>query len=200
MFYLMCHLFKIELLPIQMIFASLIMAFTSHVLRSVYEFPELDVFIQMVLMFCFVWLLFRIHIFYATIMTGMVYQAYFFIQTSYYYLMDNVGAFNENLPYIFAYSTYILQTLSAFTALGLGWWIYKKRRGFDFVPDRPSGHLVLKKRDKILFFLNIPAFFIFISTMYLALYFQQIFIVVPICYALILYSYLYISYKRDRSI
>jgi hypothetical protein len=200
MLYLMFCIFKIEFLPIHMTFASIIMAFASHVIRTVYLLPDLDVLIQMLLMFCFVWLLFRIHIFYATIMTGMAYQAYMFIQTTYYYIMDSLGAFNDNLPSVFAYSTNILQTVSAFTAFVLGWWIYKKRKGFDFVPDRPRGHLTLKKRDTILFILNVPAFVIITFTMYLTFHFQQVYIIIPLIYALMLYSYLYIAYKKDRGL
>jgi hypothetical protein len=191
---------EIDLLPIHIIFASLIMAISSFVIRSDYQQPTLDVFTQFLWMFCLVWLLFRIHIFYATIMTSMTYLAYIFIQMIYYYGMLQLGVFDENgsLPFIYAYSTYILQTLSALTAIGLGWWVFKRRRGFDFVPDQSRGRLRLKKRDKVMFFLNLPTVFLITAIIYLTAHVQQIFIVVPLIYACFLYVYLYLSYRRDR--
>lgn len=63
MFYLAFKVFKIDVYPVEMIFASTIMAFVSFVLRNDYEMVLTDVLFQYLLTFCFMWLLFRIHIF-----------------------------------------------------------------------------------------------------------------------------------------
>lgn len=86
MFYMIFRIFKIDIMVKEFIFASTIMAFISYVLRAEYQLPYVDVMIQASLMLSFMWMLFRIHIFYATILTGMAYQIYMLIQTMYYFL------------------------------------------------------------------------------------------------------------------
>lgn len=196
MFYFMFKVFKIEIYPVQMIFSSVIMAFISYVLRDEYGVPQIDVFVQMLLMFLFVWMMFRIHIFYATILTGVSYQFYMLLQTAYYYIMQQAGLFDTKIPYILSSSVFILQTLSAATAFFIGWIVYKNRKGFDFVPDKPNGRIFIHFRDKVLFALIIPSFFIIAATMYLAEY-SDLFHLVPFIYGAILFFYIYLSYKKD---
>jgi hypothetical protein len=199
MFYLMFRMFKIDLMFKEMLFASIIMAFVSYTLRAVYEIPVLDVPLQLILMLAFVWMLFRVHLFYATIMTGMVYQAYFLIQTVFYYLLNILGEFNNSLPVVTNISTYLLQFISVISACLIGLFVSRKRKGFDFVPDKPKGRLFLKKKDWVLLALSIPSFSVVSFTIFLVEQFNEIFFVVDGFYAVILYSYLFMSYKRDRS-
>lgn len=199
MFYLIFKLFKIDLFPKEMIFASLIMSFISYVLRTVYELPQVDVVVQVLLMFSFIWLLFKIHVFYAIILTGMAYQAYMLIQTLYYFIMDNAGLFDGgNIPYILSINTFVLQALSATTAIGTGYFLSAKRKGFDFVPDKPNGKIAVKTWEKVLLILNIPSVLIVLLTMYFTNYLPNLYFIVPTFYAITLYSYLYVSYKKDR--
>lgn len=198
MFYLIFKLFKIDLFPKEMIFASLVMSFISYVLRTVYELPQVDVVVQVLLMFSFIWLLFKIHVFYTAILTGMAYQAYMLIQTLYYFIMDNAGLFDGDLPYILSISTFVLQALSAATAIGTGYFLSAKRKGFDFVPDKPNGKIAVKTWEKVLLILNIPSVLIVLLTMYFANYLSGLFFLVPTANAVILYGYLYVSYKKDR--
>lgn len=198
MFYLIFKLFKIDLFPKEMIFASLIMSFISYVLRTVYELPQVDVVVQVLLMFSFIWLLFKIHVFYAAILTGMTYQAYMLIQGLYYFIMDNAGVFESEIPYILGTSTFVLQTLSAATAIGIGYYVAMKRKGFDFVPDKPHGKITVKGWEKVLLILNIPSVVIVLLTMYFATTFSAFFFIIPIVNATFVYGYLYFSYKKDR--
>jgi hypothetical protein len=174
------------------------MAFISFVLRTVYAIPDYDVLVQMILFFAFIWMLFRIHVYYAVILTGMGYQAYFLIQTLLFFLMDRLGAFSSQLPNVLSIFTYLLQLLSALTAYLIGLYVYKKRKGFDFIPDKHYGRLRLRSRDKVLFALNFPAVFIVSTTIYLTSHLQKMYLLIIIFYALTLYSYIYYSYKRDR--
>lgn len=199
MFFLMFRIFKIDLMPKEMVFASLIMAFVSYTLRAVYEIPSLDVPIQLALMLAFVWMLFRIHIFYTTIMIGMTYQAYFLIQTGYYYLFKFLGGFDTLLPIISSNITYFMQIISAATAFTIGIYVLKKRKGFDFVPDKPRGRLYLQRRDKILLALSIPSFSVVSFTFFLIERLHEVFFLIQAVCAVVLYGYLYMSYMRDRS-
>lgn len=199
MLFLMFRLFKIDLMLKEMLFASAIMAFVSYTLRAVYDLPSLDVPLQLTLMLAFVWMLFRIHLFYATIMTGVTYQAYFLLQTTYYFLLKIMGTFDTSFPVITNVSTYFLQILSAGSVYAAACWILKKRKGFDFVPDKPKGRLQLRGRDKLLLALSIPSFATVSFTVFLVERLHGFFFIVDGFCAAILFGYLYMAYKRDRS-
>lgn len=199
MFYLMFKLFKIDLLPKEMLLSAVVMSFASHTLRTMYGFLYLDVIVQFGLMLCFVWMLFRIHIFYAGIMTGMAYQAYMLIQTLNYFLLGELGLFSIPIPSVSSISIYILQVCSASSAFLIGWWVARKRKGFDFVPDKPSVRIRMKKRDVVLLALNLPSFLVIVLTMYLIENVQRIYYGIPFVYAAVLALYLHLSYKKDRN-
>ncbi|KWX74928.1 hypothetical protein AMQ84_18870 [Paenibacillus riograndensis] len=199
MFYLALRTFKIDIFHKEIVFSSLIMAFFSFILRHEYNFIEVDVLLQFILLTCFLWLLLRINLFYATIITGITYQAYSFIQTMCFFIMEQFGLFSLESPYSINFMTFALQILSAVTAISTAIYIGKKRLGFDFVPDKQEGKVQIHTRDKILFALNIPSVVIVMSTMYFIQNLSRFFIIVPVTYALILYTYLHLSYQKDRS-
>lgn len=196
-FYLAFKIFKIDLYPKEMVFASFVMGFFSYSLRTHYELFELDILSQYALMFCFMWLLFRIHPFYASILTGMAYQAYSVIQTTLYYLLNFIIRLPLDSTDSVSINIMVLQVVSALTAMGIGLYVGHKRKGFDFVPDKPDIKIKPSAMEKILFALNLPALFIITSVSF---FFQsEYFFFIPIFYGLILWGYLYLSYKKDRS-
>ncbi|RXZ83330.1 hypothetical protein EBB07_05825 [Paenibacillaceae bacterium] len=200
MFYLVFKVFKIDIFVKEIVFASVIMGFISFVLRNEYHLLQLDLVIQIILMFLFIWLLFRIHIFYSIILVGMVYQIYFLIQSALFFLMDLFNLFHYQQPFTFSYSIMVLQILSASTAYSIGRIIFVKRKGFDFVPDKPAGKIVIKRQDKILMALTIPSITIgvTISILYFNGNLSQIYFLIPIVSIVILLGFLTISYKKDR--
>lgn len=196
-FYLAFKIFKIDLYPKEMVFASFVMGFFSYSLRTHYELFELDILSQYALMFCFMWLLFRIHPFYASILTGMAYQAYSVIQTTLYYFLNFIIRLPLDSTDSVSINIMVLQVISALTAMGIGLYVGHKRKGFDFVPDKPDIKIKPSAMEKILFALNLPALFIIASVSF---FFQSdYFIFIPIFYGLILWGYLYLSCKKDRS-
>lgn len=197
MFYLAFKVFKIDLYPKEMLFASLIMAFFSFVVRVNYLWVEPDIIIQYILMFCFFWLLFRIHLFYAAILTGMTYQAYTFIQIAYILLLNKIGVFSAQTFYGINIYSYLLQILSSCTAFIIAYYIGYRRKGFDFIPDKPHGIIKISKREKLLFIMNLPTVAIVISIMHL--FNSRYFFAVPLIYGVLLFCYIYLSYTKDRS-
>lgn len=73
-------IFKIDLYHLEFVFVGLICTYFSYNIRYGHQLPDLDTVIQFLLICCFVWLLFRVHIFYAVILSALAYQAYAFIQ------------------------------------------------------------------------------------------------------------------------
>lgn len=197
MFFLAFSLFKIDIYPKEMIFAGFIMAFFSYVIRVNYEWVEADLIIQYALMFCFFWLLFRIHMFYAAILTGITYQAYTFIQLLYFVLFDKISNISDHFFYSININSYLLQVLTAASTILIGYSIGRRRKGFDFIPDKPNGLIKVSKLEKMLFILNLPTAAIVISIMYL--FNSEYFLAVPLIYGFLLFCYIYLSYTKDRS-
>ncbi|MEK3878718.1 MULTISPECIES: hypothetical protein [unclassified Paenibacillus] len=198
MFYLAFKVFKIDVYPVEMIFASTLMAFVSFVLRNDYEMVLTDVFFQYLLTFCFIWLLFRIHIFYAVSMTGLTYLAYMFIQSSCYLFMKLIGLYQVGLPYT-SIAVYVLQFISATAAITIGTYIGKKKKGFDFVPDKQNVKVKIEQREIKILILSAPSLIFVILLVILTEKYSQYFFLMPMIYAVLLYAYLYLSYKKDRT-
>ncbi|MNO40330.1 hypothetical protein D3C76_304730 [compost metagenome] len=199
MFFLAFKIFKIDLYHKEMVFASFIMGFSSYSIRINYGMFQLDILSQYALMFCFMWMLFRIHPFYAPILTGMVYQTYFVIQTSLMYLLDSLINMPLNTSDPITKNMIAMQILSALTAILIGMYVGHKRIGFDFVPDKPDMKIKPTTSEKILFALNLPTLIVSTSISY---FFESLFFfffLIPIFYGIILWGYLYFSYKKDRN-
>ncbi|WP_340010791.1 hypothetical protein MHI32_21505 [Paenibacillus sp. FSL H7-0690] len=197
MFFLAFKIFKIDLYHKEMVFASFIMGFCSYTIRINYGIFPLDIFSQFALMFCFMWMLFRIHPFYASILTGMAYQAYSVIQASIVYLLNSVMSMPLNTSDPITNNIMTMQILSALAAILIGMYVGYKRIGFDFVPDKPDVKVKPTTSEKILFALNLPT--VIVVTLFTYFIESNFFFLIPIFYGVILWGYLYFSYKKDRN-
>ncbi|WP_379162011.1 hypothetical protein [Paenibacillus sp. sgz5001063] len=197
LFYLGFKIFKIDLYPKEIIFAGLIMAFFSYFIRVNNGFAELDVLTQYVLVFCFFWLLFRIHVFYSAIMTGMSYLLYMLFQSTFYLLLNSTPIFSLHLFGI-SIGIYFLQLISALSAFAFGFYIGKKRKGFDFIPDKPDEKIIIGIHEKILFSLSFPSIIVVLLMIYFFESYSRFFIVVPLFFVVLLFGYLNFSIKKNR--
>lgn len=197
LFYIAFKIFKLDIYPKEIVFAGLIMAFISYTLRNNYGLSKTDVFLQYTLTFLFIWLLFRIHIFFAVIVTGVAYQAYMLIQSVLYLFMNSTGIYELQFPSI-SIGIYILQILTSATAFIVAYNIGVRRKGFDFIPDKPEGRVTISKSDKILFALCIPSVLVVILMLYLIEYLPHFFFVIPLFYGFLLFGYLYLSSQKNR--
>ncbi|MDF9840458.1 hypothetical protein M2105_001457 [Paenibacillus sp. PastF-1] len=197
MFLLAFRVFKIDLYIIEIIFASLIMAFVSFVLRHDYSMALTDVVIQYLLTFCFLWLLFRIHAFYATIMTGLMYLSYMLLQSVCYLIMNFTGFYSLPFPYT-TMGVNILQCISASLTIFISFYINKHRKGFDFVPDKRSVRVQINSKEFILFALTLPSLLIIIFIFQISRQYSSFYFFLPLAYGALLCAYLYLSYKKDR--
>lgn len=198
MFYLAFKVFKIDIYPVEIIFASTLMAFLSYVLRHDYKMVLTDVAVQYLLTFCFLWLLFKIHVFYAAIMTGLAYLAYMLVQSTCYFLLKISGVYYIDIPFV-PDNVYLLQLISAALTIIIAYSVGKQRKGFDFVPDKQNYKVNIAFREIKLFILSAPALLIVIVMLILAQKYSQYFFLIPVIYAVLLYAYLYLSYKKDRT-
>lgn len=117
----------------QLILCSVLLSFISYVLFDALNMRPIAPIIQLPLVILCTWQIFRVHLFYAAIMTTFSYNCYAFLQSLYIVIMKGFGlSFEEvvSTPY-----SYILQPLTIGSTVLLGWIIYKRRVGFTFVPD-----------------------------------------------------------------
>ncbi|MCE3202093.1 hypothetical protein [Paenibacillus sonchi] len=197
LFYLGFKIFKIDLYPKEILFAGVIMAFFSHYIRVNNGFAALDVLTQYLLVFCFLWLLFRIHVFYSAIMTAMTYLSYMLFQSTIYLLMISIHIFSLQLHGI-SIGVYFMQLISAVSIFVVGYHIGKKRKGFDFIPDKPDEKIVIGKHEVILFLLSFPSIVLVFLMIYFFESYPKFFIVVPLFYLVLLFGYINFSFKKNR--
>ncbi|MEC0170740.1 hypothetical protein [Paenibacillus graminis] len=198
MFYLAFKVFKIDMYFKEIIFASLLMGFISYVLRFNYGLIQTDVVVQYLLTFFFLWLVFRIHIFYAAIMNGLTYLSYMLIQSTCYLVLSITGMYSLKYPFI-SVGVYLLQVISATSAILIGLFIGKRRVGFDFVPDKQNEKVKIRLREVKIFALSIPSVFIVLLMISLTEHYSQYFFLMPLAYGIPLFTYLFLSFKKDRS-
>lgn len=196
LFLLAFKIFKIDIYHKEIVFSSIIMGFISYVLRYDYGLLMTDIVLQYLLTFSFMWLLFRIHVFYAAIMTGLAYLTYMLIQSSCYLLMNATGLYALDFPFVTS-GIYLLQTVSATITILIASYVSKRRKGFDFVPDKQNDKVKIRSREIVIFFLSVPSLLIVLLMIYLSEQFTNFFYLMPLAYGILLYGYLYISYKKD---
>lgn len=197
LFYLGFKIFKIDIYPKEFVFAGIIMAFFSYVIRCDYQMAELDILVQYTLLICFLWLLFRTHIFYSFIITAIAYQSYLLIQSVLYLIINSIGIYHLNYPFI-SVGIYFLQIITASITIIIGYFIGKKRKGFDFIPDKPDAKIIFSKRDKIMFALTFPSILFIMLMLYFAEHLYRFFFIIPLMYSILLLGYLYLSDQKNR--
>jgi hypothetical protein len=119
------------------------------------------------------------------------------IQTSLYYILKFIIKLPLTIPDYFSTNVFVLQLISALTVICIGMYVGHKRIGFDFVPDKPDVKIKPTPSEKILFTLNLPTLIVITSFIYFVNSF--FFFLIPIFYGIILWGYLYLSYKKDRN-
>jgi hypothetical protein len=198
MYYLMFRIYKFDIYALSIFFTSLIASYISYTLRVHYQLPGVDMLVQILLMTAFVWLLFRVPLFYAALMTGTAYISYILIQLAYYLALNTSGLI-ATVPQLDAAGTYLMQSLSLLTAWWIGWIVHRRGKGFSFVPHNPNEKVVLDRRSMILLYLYVPALlcagllYYLISTSRYSLFF-----LIPAVLGLVLAAMVFWSYRRDR--
>lgn len=130
-------------------------------------------------------------------MTAIAYQSYLLIQSLLYLIIDYTGIYGLNYPTI-STGIYILQILTATTTIIIANYVGKRRKGFDFIPDKPDEKITIGKREKIMFILTIPSIIFAMLMLFFAEHLFRFFFIIPLIYALLLFGYLYQSDKKNR--
>ncbi|MFD2114585.1 hypothetical protein [Paenibacillus yanchengensis] len=121
----------------------------------------------------------------------MVYQAYILIQSLLYYVISQIDPLMGLIN--------VLQAVTAIIVFLIGWFLNKKRKGFDFVPDSLNYRIKLKQHEKIILTLMIPTVALLMLTLHAMQNSPDWYILIPIIYALVFFLYIHYSYRKDRT-
>ncbi|HEY0828338.1 MAG TPA: hypothetical protein VGE40_09600 [Bacilli bacterium] len=169
---------------LQIIFASVIMSQFSFLIAGAEDISVIAPVLQFFIVFLFLWLMFRIHIFYAAVMTTFGYGWFLFIQTV-------LALVVESYPPL-----YLIQLGSSAFILFLCMFSSRYRLGFSFIPDNHHIKLNLKGENLrllvlvILTAITISIYYLFVLEGFLLLTF---FIML-----LILGLFLYSAIKKEK--
>ncbi|WP_020617051.1 hypothetical protein [Paenibacillus daejeonensis] len=151
----------------QILFASAIMALLSHFIFEVLELRVIATLLQPPVIFLILWQMFRVHIFYAALMTVYGYMGYLFIQYFFLILMIWMDIPLEVLmPH--TNQAYVLQSLSVMTTLVIVGLLYRFRIGYTFVPDYEYAPLTMRGLNLKLFFLILGGYGVISITNFIA--------------------------------
>lgn len=122
--------------------AAVLMAETSYILRLVFHYDSITPVFMLFWFLIFVWRVFRIHPFFALLMTVTGYLSYLFVQSALLYALQIFFTLEQiSSPLIHAK---FFQIGSSTITLGVAYWLLRRRIGFSFVPDRMDEKIEMK--------------------------------------------------------
>ncbi|MCD9023692.1 hypothetical protein [Cohnella silvisoli] len=143
-----------------MIIAAAVMAQSSYLLRFIFHQDSITPIIMLLWFVVFFWRLFRIHPFYALLMTVTGYLGYLVIQSALLYLLQIPFTLDEIVGSLLHIK--LVQVTSSTVTLLIAYWLLERRIGFSFVPDRLDEKVEMRGLNLLLLLVSIVACF-FIS-------------------------------------
>ncbi|WP_028559203.1 hypothetical protein [Paenibacillus pinihumi] len=141
----------------QIILTAAVMSFLSHFLFQVIDQRTLATILQPPVLFLLFWQVFRVHIFYSSLMTVYGYMGYLFVQHSVMTIFLWLGVPLEQLIPNTS-PLYVLQACSILIVLIAAAVLYKLRLGYTFVPDFEYAPVTLKGTNLGLLLLTIVGY------------------------------------------
>lgn len=124
------------------IIAAVLMAETSYILRLVFHYDSITPIFMLFWFLVFMWRVFRIHPFFALLMTVTGYLSFLAIQNMLLLLLQIQFTMEQiSTPLLHAK---LFQVGCSAVTLGVAYWLLRKRIGFSFVPDRMDEKVELK--------------------------------------------------------
>jgi hypothetical protein len=147
-------------MKMHIVMVCLLLSYVSYTTRTIYDLQLGSSLIQMVLMFFFIWLLFRVQFHYAALITLAGTTGYVFIQMPILYLLLSLKVFTTTDLDALKWPTHLLPISSSTVFALISLLIFKKNWGFSFVPD--SNHLYIKINKKTGIFLGLITLIFFL--------------------------------------
>ncbi|MEW9698890.1 hypothetical protein [Paenibacillus sp. SI8] len=199
MYYFMFRLFKMDIIPVSIFFASTVASVISFSLREIYYYPTLDIILQLLLTFLFLWQLCKVQMFYSALVSITGFVAVAAIQTGLFYIVHMIGFF-QNPPEPNSTDTHILQLVSASIVILISVFIRKRRLGFTFVPLSNYQAFQFTASNRKAVFIYISSLFpICLVYFFLDKHTSRLFFIIPMSLGFILVALLSWANKREFS-
>src|SRR5690625_1713853 len=183
-----------------LLFISLSLSYVSFTMRDHVGIESFAPIIQIMVLFLFIWLMFRIQVFYALLITVTGYFSLVIDQGLLIVLLDFLGViiFEQVAP-----STmigYYIQMLTAAVLIVLSSIVEKFNWGFDFVPHSEFAKVRMRHENTIILSIILVAFLIFLVTYSLVMYNKLIngFQIIVMTNIVALALLIYFARKKDK--
>ncbi len=127
------------------VFMGIVMSYISHNVRNIEELTSFAIIIQVTLQFLFVWLMYRIQVFYSLIISILSYFIYGIVQLLLIFLLNAVGIIEMDQLSTNIYIGYCLQLLTVILVIIISEVLERKQIGFNFVPHSEFAPIELSK-------------------------------------------------------
>ena len=179
---------------INTLIAAVVMAQTSYLLRFPLDLPFVTSFFMLVWIFLFLWRLFRIHPFYASLMAVTGYMTYITIQEFLLIFASLFVGFEKIIGNFHLGKT--LQVGSSSVSFLVYFLLLRKRIGFSFVPDKTEMKIKLDYIHRMLLMVTILSAFVICFTSFLAINFEFVMVIISATFMGVL---IYLTYLNERS-
>lgn len=142
-----------------------LLSYVSYTTRTVYGLAIESTLIQVGLLTLFIWLLFRVQVYYSLLMALTGHVAYGVVQFLLIFLFTFSGIFTLNDLESIKWPSHILPIATSIVFFLISIFVIKKNWGFSFVPDRTDEIYGNYKRNTLIL-LVITASFVLLSTLH----------------------------------
>ncbi|MEF3304063.1 hypothetical protein [Paenibacillus sp. GYB003] len=179
----------------QVVFTSFLLSLLSYFVFRTMEMRVLATVLQPPVVFLFFWQMFRVHYFYAAIVTIYGYLGYLVLQVPIYIGFDLLGVpYSELLPNTLAgYATQLISVTLVGLLVGT---LYKYRIGYSFVPECENRKVQLRGLNLRILML-VVAGYIVVAFMNLLVFGSGFAMLSFVSLAAVLGILLYLAQKKD---
>lgn len=165
LFILMFTMFKIPIKVnvIHILFASTVISYFVFSINEVDNIANYSIILQIIVLFLFVWLMFRIQIFYAFVISCVSFITYTLVQILIFYTLRIWGIVDMSTLNEEGYAIFLLQLSSVSFTLAICSYLRNKGIGFNYVPHSEDAKVKLTKTNITLLSTVIIASFIYQS-------------------------------------
>lgn len=199
MFILMLALFRFRIREYisHIVFASFLLSQLSYYMRVDFGLGSYVPVAFVIFTFLFVWLMFRVQLFYAAVMAVIGYITFFLLQGIIIFMGISLKLFtlDEIAP---TWLGYVLQLTTFAVAILISLLLLKKRLGFTFVPFSESAYFKLRGENILFLFLVLLG--VIVVGVYLYWGLQSFYSFMMVIAMLIFYlsSLMYLAIRREK--
>ncbi|MFD0716584.1 hypothetical protein [Paenibacillus sp. GCM10027626] len=189
-------MFPVRTYLIPTIFAAIVMAQTSYLAREVLNLDSITPLLMLGWIIVVIWMLFRVHIFYALLMAVTGYVCYGAMQLILIFLcqffidLDTLTTGFNQLK--------VIQIITSTVSMIIAIIFIKKRIGFSFVPDRKTEKVTYIGVNRILLYVLIGASLIIAAVSYFVHDGKFSFLLYIFSFILVILIVLYLAIWKER--